>query len=200
MTRHILTALVGHAEGLQPGERGSTKSATTRSHSARATSARICHLSRTGSGPGRCPRDAVRAPRAPRWPRSPRQQDALDLARRLVDDAGDDHGGLILDLWHMARGCGDLPGIRALPARYIFAIELSDADSVVHSTLLEDTLDHRRLCGEGDQDVPGFIRAVTATGYRGPWGVEILSADFRRLPLHEHATRSHQTTISQFPA
>ncbi len=128
------------------------------------------------------------------------QINTLDLARRLVDDAGDEHGGLILDLWHMARGCGDLPSIRALPARYIFAVELDDADSVVHGTLLEDTLDHRRLCGEGDQDVPGFIRAVTATGHRGPWGVEILSDDFRRLPLREQVTRSYQTTISQFPA
>jgi sugar phosphate isomerase/epimerase len=36
---------------------------------------------------------------------------------------------------------------------------------------------------QGDQDVTGFIAAIRATGYAGPWGVEILSEDFRHLAL-----------------
>ena len=123
----------------------------------------------------------------------------LTSGRRLVDDAGQANGGLMIDLWHMARGGVDFAEIRRLPARYVFAVELDDADDEVHgATLLEDTLDFRRLCGEGGVDVTGFIAAIRATGYTGPWGVEILSEEFRRLPLQEQVSRSFQTAMSMF--
>jgi sugar phosphate isomerase/epimerase len=125
----------------------------------------------------------------------------LTLGRRLVDDAGQANGGLMLDLWHMARGGVDFAEIRDLPARYIFAVELDDADEQVRgATLWEDTQDFRRLCGEGDQDVTGFIAAIQATGYAGPWGMEILSEDFRHLALQEQARRSFQTAMGMFAA
>jgi sugar phosphate isomerase/epimerase len=125
----------------------------------------------------------------------------LVLGRRLIDDAGESNGGLILDLWHMARGGIANAGIRDLPARYVFAVEIDDADEQVHgASLLDDTLDFRRLCGEGDQDVAGFITAVRSTGYEGPWGVEILAEDFRHLSLAEQANRSYQTSMRAFAA
>jgi sugar phosphate isomerase/epimerase len=125
----------------------------------------------------------------------------LTLGRRLVDEAGQANGGLMLDLWHMARGGVDLAEIRDLPARYIVAVELDDADAQVRgATLWEDTLDFRRLCGQGDQDVTGFIGAIRAAGYTGPWGVEILSEDFRHLALQEQARDSFQTAMGMFAA
>jgi sugar phosphate isomerase/epimerase len=122
----------------------------------------------------------------------------LVLAQRLIDDAGKSNGGLILDLWHMARGGIALTSIRDLPTRYVFAVEIDDADEEVRGSLLDDTLDFRRLCGEGDQDVAGFIAAVRSTGYEGPWGVEILAEDFRHLGLEEQAKRSYQTSMRVF--
>jgi sugar phosphate isomerase/epimerase len=125
----------------------------------------------------------------------------LVLGRRLIDDAGAPNGGLILDLWHMARGGIANPEIREVPARYVFAVEIDDADEEVHgASLLDDTLDFRRLCGEGDQDVTGFIAAVLSTRYDGPWGVEILAEDFRHLSLEEQASRSYQTSMRAFAA
>jgi sugar phosphate isomerase/epimerase len=121
------------------------------------------------------------------------------VGRRLVDAAGQASGGLIVDLWHVARGGVDLAEIRQLPARYIFAVELDDADDEVHgATLWDDTVDFRRLCGEGDLDVAGFIAAIQAAGYAGPWGVEILSEEFRHLPLEEQASCSFRTAMSMF--
>ncbi|HEY8674044.1 MAG TPA: sugar phosphate isomerase/epimerase [Candidatus Dormibacteraeota bacterium] len=123
----------------------------------------------------------------------------LVLGRRLIDDAGESNGGLILDLWHMARGGIAHASIRDLSARYVFAVEIDDADEQVRgASLLDDTLDFRRLCGEGDQDVAGFIAAVRATGYGGPWGVEILAEDFRHLSLEEQAERSYETSMRAF--
>jgi sugar phosphate isomerase/epimerase len=118
----------------------------------------------------------------------------LVTARRLIDQAGEPVGGLLLDLWHMARAGIGNSSIAALPRGYVIAAELDDAAETVAGTLLEDTLYRRRLCGEGSQDVTGFIRAVRATGFSGPWGVEILSAEFRRLDLRAQVTRSYRTT------
>jgi sugar phosphate isomerase/epimerase len=126
------------------------------------------------------------------------QVNNLLLGRRLIDDAGESNGGLILDLWHMARGGIAHADIRELAARYVFAVEIDDADEQVRGSLLDDTLDFRRLCGEGDQDVTGFIAAVLAAGYVGPWGVEILAEDFRHLSLEEQAMRSYHTSIRAF--
>jgi sugar phosphate isomerase/epimerase len=122
----------------------------------------------------------------------------LVRGRRLIDDAGQPNGGLILDLWHMARGRIAHSSIRDLPARYIFAVEIDDADDQVRGSLLDDTLDFRRLCGDGDQDVAGFIDAVRSTGYQGPWGVEILAEDFRHLEVGEQAQRSFETSMREF--
>jgi sugar phosphate isomerase/epimerase len=124
----------------------------------------------------------------------------LVTARRLIDEAGHPAGGLILDLWHMARGGAPNDEIAALPSRYLFAVELDDADEHVVGTLLEDTLLRRRLCGEGDQDVEGFIHAIRSTGFDGPWGVEILSAEFRKLDLRTQATSSFQTAVAALSA
>jgi sugar phosphate isomerase/epimerase len=124
----------------------------------------------------------------------------LVTARRLIDEAGHPAGGLILDLWHMARRGVSNDQIAALDSRYLFAVELDDADDQVVGTLLEDTLLRRRLCGEGDQDVSGFIRAIRSAGFDGPWGVEILSAEFRKLGLQTQVTSSFQTTAAALAA
>ncbi len=116
----------------------------------------------------------------------------------LVETAGHPAGGLMLDLWHASRGNIDLADVAALPLRYMFAVELDDADGSVVGTMLEDTLDRRRLCGEGALDVPSFIRAIRAAGFDGPWGVEILSDEHRKRSLDDQVTKSYTTTIRQF--
>jgi sugar phosphate isomerase/epimerase len=55
-----------------------------------------------------------------------------------------------------------------------------------------------RLCGEGEFDVPGFIEAVQAAGYDGPWGIEVLSKELREWPLERLTTETFRTTMAQF--
>ena len=52
---------------------------------------------------------------------------------------------------------------------------------------------YRRLCGEGQFDLSGFVAALGQAGYDGPFGVEILSDALRALPLDEAARRSFDT-------
>ena len=46
--------------------------------------------------------------------------------------------------------------------------------------------------------VPGFIGAVLAVGWDGPWGVEHMSGDFRRLPVRDALTRARDAALHCF--
>ncbi len=120
--------------------------------------------------------------------------DDLVSTLAVVEGAGRANGGLMLDLWHVTRGGVSNAEIAALPKERIFGVELDDAAATVQGDLLQDTLEHRRFCGEGDFDVAGFIRALDAAGFEGPYGVEVLSAEVRRMPLETVVRRAFETT------
>jgi sugar phosphate isomerase/epimerase len=122
----------------------------------------------------------------------------IEAGRAIVEGANQPNGGLLIDIWHMARGAIAYDEIAAIPQRFIGSIELDDADEKVVGSLWEDTIHHRRLPGEGALNPAAFINAVQKAGYRGPWGVEILSATLRGLPLPEMAAKSFAATMRQF--
>lgn len=114
-------------------------------------------------------------------------------ALRLVEAAGHPAGGLVIDVWHTERAQTPPAELADIPGSRIVGVELSDADSRVVDTLLEDTLRHRRLCGEGSFDLPGIISALRTAGWSGPWGVEILSDTYRALPVREATEAAYRT-------
>ena len=118
----------------------------------------------------------------------------------VVAGADAPNGGLLLDIWHLARGGQDYADISRIPLHYIQHIEIDDADREVVGTVLEDTLDRRRLCGEGALDVAAFLRAVQASGYVGPYGVEIISHEHRQRALDDAAQLAYRTALAQFPS
>jgi sugar phosphate isomerase/epimerase len=124
----------------------------------------------------------------------------IALGRAIMEGADQENGGLLLDIWHIVRGGNSFDEIPKIPARFIGAIELDDADAELSGerTIWEDTIHYRSLPGEGGLRVPAFIRAVQKTGYTGPWGVEILSKSFRTLPLDVAAQRAFDATMAQF--
>jgi sugar phosphate isomerase/epimerase len=122
----------------------------------------------------------------------------LSAALELVSTDPQPNGGLYLDIWHIARGGIDYSEVAKIPQQFIKAVELDDADRDVVGTLWDDTRFHRRLCGEGALDIPAFLKATREAGYRGPYAVEIISQEHRRLSLEEEAKRSFETTVAQF--
>lgn len=118
-----------------------------------------------------------------------------DLIREVAHPAA----GLLVDFWHVFRAGTSLPElVDCLDPAIVFGVELCDAHAAVVGTLFEDTRDRRTLLGDGDQDVVGFIRALREVGYTGAWGVEILSAEHRRRPLHEALAAAHDSTVAAF--
>lgn len=120
--------------------------------------------------------------------RSP--NDALEVLEMADHPAA----GLLLDIWHLERIGLPMDEIRKIPIEAIVSTELNDAPAHVEGSLLEDTVNGRLLCGQGSFDIAGFIEAVRATGYRGPWGVEILSHAHRARPVEDAIRDAHDTT------
>lgn len=101
-------------------------------------------------------------------------RDAWEIVRRADHDAV----GLILDSFHTL-GRGIDPGsIRRIPGDRIFFVQLADAPAI-SMDLLYWSRHFRNMPGEGDLPVTDFMRAVAATGYRGPVSLEIFNDQFR---------------------
>ena len=90
--------------------------------------------------------------------------------------------------------------LKRIPREYLAWVELSDGPVQYMDDPIDEVINHRLLPGEGEFDIPGYIDACRAVGYDGPWGVEVLSAKLRSLPLEEAATRAYETTAAQFGA
>ena len=116
----------------------------------------------------------------------------------MVQGAGQPNGGIAFDMWHFAKlGISNEDVVR-VPPQYIVSVELNDGTFHCPWSLHEDTINHRRFCGEGEFDVNGFIQALRKAGYKGPWGIEVLSEEWRNRPLNDVVTHAFSTTIAQF--
>jgi sugar phosphate isomerase/epimerase len=118
----------------------------------------------------------------------------IDTALAVIGASAGRGGGLMLDAWHVNRGQMSLHQIAGLPPGVLVGVELDDGTLEPVGTPIEDTLDRRRLCGEGEFDLAGLVTAARQAGYKGPWGVEIISAAHRLLPLSVAARQSFRTT------
>jgi sugar phosphate isomerase/epimerase len=108
----------------------------------------------------------------------------VPMGVQIIDAADHPAAGLVIDAWHVFRAdtaLGELSAV--LRPQHVFGVELNDAASDVVGTLFEDTVERRLLCGEGCFDLPALVTVLRDKGFDGPWGVEILSSSFRKLPV-----------------
>ncbi|MBV9802100.1 MAG: hypothetical protein JO130_02870, partial [Solirubrobacterales bacterium] len=107
---------------------------------------------------------------------------------------------LAIDTWHMGKLRIAPEELERIPADQLAWVELSDGPVEYMDDPIDEVINHRRLPGEGEFDIPGYIEACQSIGYDGPWGAEILSAELRALPLEEAVKRTYETTVAQFGA
>jgi sugar phosphate isomerase/epimerase len=115
----------------------------------------------------------------------------------LVEAAGADNAGVVIDAWHVERAHTPVADLASVPLHRIIGVELDDADADVIGSLFEDTVHRRRYCGQGAFDLPGMIAALRAAGWNGPWGVEILSDEHRSSPVREAVRRAADSARQQ---
>jgi sugar phosphate isomerase/epimerase len=124
----------------------------------------------------------------------------LEAAVAVVEGAGVPNGGIAFDTWHMGK-LGIAPeDLRAVPAERLTWIELSDGRRENMPDLIDETVNHRLLPGEGEFEPARYVEVARELGYSGPWGVEVLSEDLRNLPIEEIFQRSYDTSMSQLRA
>lgn len=120
----------------------------------------------------------------------------VPLGAELVTAADHPAVGLLVDAWHVFRAGTSLTELReALTPEMIFGVELDDASAEVEGSLFEDTVENRLLCGEGSFDLAGLVEVLRELGFTGPWGVEILSREFRALPVREALQRAADSAL-----
>ena len=113
----------------------------------------------------------------------------LETARFVLGDSTTQGGGLCADIWHFQRGGVPYSGLSAMSGVIGWA-ELDDGRAGDAGSVISVQLDERRLPGEGDFDIAGFLAALAGAGYEGGIGVEILSNEMRLLSPEEAALRS----------
>jgi sugar phosphate isomerase/epimerase len=122
----------------------------------------------------------------------------IDQAVELMQGAGKKNAGIMLDIWHLARGNINFDDIRKMPKELIFWVEVDDARKNVEGSLYNDTVHNRELPGEGALDIQKFLRAVRNSGYTGPYGVEVISREHRVRSLEEQCRLIVDTSMKQF--
>jgi sugar phosphate isomerase/epimerase len=125
---------------------------------------------------------------------------AVDAVLEVVGGAGAANGVIAVDTWHMGK-LGIAPDdLRPIPPGLLGWVELSDGRRENMPDLIDETINHRRLPGEGEFDIPAYVEVCREIGYGGPWGVEVLSEDLRKLPMDQIFERAYKTTAAQFRA
>ncbi len=122
--------------------------------------------------------------------------DSIDKALAVVEGAGADNGGVVIDTWHMGK-LGIAPDdLRRIPVHYLGWIELSDGKYEWSEDRLDEVINRRNLPGEGEFDIQGYVDACRDHGYPGPWGVEVLSEELRNNPIDVIFKRAYNSTAA----
>jgi sugar phosphate isomerase/epimerase len=123
---------------------------------------------------------------------------SLDTALAVVEGAAADNGGLAIDTWHMSKLGIEPMDLLRVPLEYLSWVELSDGRLDDMDDLIDETVNHRALPGEGEFDVRAYVEACREHGYPGPWGVEVLSDELRNNPIDVIFRRAYDATAAQF--
>jgi len=120
---------------------------------------------------------------------------SIDAALEVVNGT---KGGIAIDTWHMSKLGIEPDELHRIPVEQLSWVELSDGFSEDMVDAVDETINHRRLPGEGEFDVRAYVEAARDHGYPGPWGVEVLSEELRNNPIDVIFRRAYDATAAQF--
>lgn len=107
----------------------------------------------------------------------------VGTAWEVVRRAGRDNGGIVADSWLFFRGPADLDVLAAIPGERVFSVQLSDGPAQPADDLGAESTYGRRLPGDGDFDLAGFVGVLAGTGgLRGAVGPEVFSRELWARP------------------
>lgn len=120
----------------------------------------------------------------------------LATAARIVGSAGCDNGGIMLDCWHHHRSGGTAEDILTVPGEKFFALQIDDALPEPMEDMIEETLNHRLLPGEGCIDLVAMLRNLQSQGAELIYDVEVFKDPLRSKSASERAQLMFDSTHS----
>jgi sugar phosphate isomerase/epimerase len=117
----------------------------------------------------------------------------------IVGEADRPNGGLVIDVNHVRRSGSDLGLLDEIPPGMVRCVQLGDGPATppgsTNEALLDEAMYHRRIPGEGDFDVAGFLRTLDAHGVRTRVGPEIFQERWRDQPAADTAAELMAGTL-----
>ncbi len=120
----------------------------------------------------------------------------IATAWQVVQAAGAENGGLVLDTWHWARSAqgADFATLSAIPADRIHVVQIDDAAPQAWADPLQETLHGRLLPGDGVAGIAAILRALRKRDARPLLAPEVFSDDLLALGVSEMAGRVARAT------
>jgi sugar phosphate isomerase/epimerase len=125
------------------------------------------------------------------------QVNDVDTALEVVEGADAQNGALAFDTWHLGKLQLEPEELRRIPSRFLGWVELCDGPYEYAEDRLDEVINRRKLPGEGEFPVAEYVAVFRELGYDGPWGVEVLSEELRKLPIEQIFDRAYETTSAQ---
>ena len=117
-------------------------------------------------------------------------RDAWEIVRRADHPAI----GIILDSFHTLAPGFPVSPIAAIPGDKIFLVQLADAPQL-DLDVLSWSRHFRCFPGQGNLPVADFMKAIDATGYKGPLSLEIFNDQFRAQSTREVAIDAMRSLV-----
>lgn len=121
----------------------------------------------------------------------------LASAWRLIQAAGADNLGLVVDTWHWLRQPGgpDEATLRMIPGSRIHCVQIDDTTLLGSGDdPMMESMTARLLPGEGDVDWPGLLTILDEIGADPIWAPEVFSVELLNEGATEMARRIHAST------
>ena len=103
--------------------------------------------------------------------------------------------GICLDSFHILSLGHDPGAIRDIPGEKIFFLQLADAPPLSMDTIAWSR-HYRCFPGQGGFDLSGFAAEVLASGYRGPWSLEVFNDVFRQADAERTAVDGMRSLLT----
>jgi sugar phosphate isomerase/epimerase len=117
--------------------------------------------------------------------------DALDV----VEAAGVDRAGVLIDTWHFFRGDSTWRDLATIPLERIAYLQFDDAPEPIWDNPMRETLHRRAMPGEGVFELERFASTLLERGWSGTVSLEVLNAELRELPVPEFLERAHRSAV-----
>ena len=111
----------------------------------------------------------------------------IPICLEIIETIGDEKLGLVVDIFHVYRGDGNIDNVKLIPGELIRHVHIDDCIDKPR----EELTDRDRVYpGLGVIPLTKFLRILDSKGYKGYLSVELFNEDYWKLDPREIALRA----------